>query len=97
MLVAGLVLLLAGAIGPGWLRALVIVDGSVLAWFGLAAMARAGREWPRALARGTALYAVPVLAFLLAGAPWQLALAWPYVPVQAWLACPLGLPCPLGA
>lgn len=95
LLVAVGLLLVAGALPDPW-RWLTVVDGSILAWFALAAMARGELGWPRALARASALYVVPVLVFLVSGGPWQLALAWPYAAVQAWVACPLGLACPLG-
>lgn len=94
--VAALVLAGAGAIAEPW-RWLAIADGSLLAWFALAAVARSPqRSWPRSIGAATFAYLASALTVLLAGTPAPLALAWPYVLAQAAIACPLGLPCPLG-
>lgn len=94
--VAALVQLVAGYLAEPW-RWLAIVDGSVLTWFALAAFARSPeRSWPRAGVAAAVTYLAPSLALLVAGVSAPLALSWPYVLAQAALACPLGIPCPLG-
>lgn len=93
---ATLVLLVSGYLAEPW-RWLAIVDGSLLSWLGLAAMARSPeRPWPRAMGGAALAYLAATLALLVAGTPAPLALTWPYLAVQAALACPLGAACPLG-
>lgn len=95
LLLAALILVVAGGLGEPW-RWLLVVDGSLFTWVGLAMVMKGQARWPRAFARGAGAYLVGFLLLVVAGTPILLALAWPYLLVQARISCPLGLPCPMG-
>lgn len=92
MFVAVLVLLGAGILSEPW-RWLIVVDGCLLVWLGLAALIEPALGWPRALGVSTLAYLAVTAALLAVGTPAPSAMAWPFAAVQAGLACPVAIGC----